>query len=83
MMKKIHNLLKNLIILGAIIINSPLWGQNGLSFDGTDDRVTCGNDTSVQITGKFLTLEAWIYPTSFKTNAYEGNVICKIGRAHV
>lgn len=51
--------------------------QNGLSFDGTDDRVSCGNDTSVQITGKLLTLEAWIYPTSFKTNPWDCNVICK------
>ncbi|NBX64884.1 MAG: T9SS C-terminal target domain-containing protein [Bacteroidetes bacterium] len=51
--------------------------QNALFFDGTDDRVTCGNDTSVQITGKLLTLEAWVYPTSFKTNPWDCNVICK------
>ncbi len=51
--------------------------QNGLDFDGTDDRVDCGNDTSVQITGKKITLEAWIYPTAWKTNVYEGNVINK------
>lgn len=51
--------------------------QNGLDFDGTDDRVECGNDTSLQITGKRITLEAWIYPTTWKTNAYDGNVINK------
>ena len=77
MTKKIHQSLKNLFIIGAIIANCQLFGQNGLSFDGTDDRVSCGNDTSVQITGKLLTLEAWVYPTSFKTNPWDCNVICK------
>lgn len=66
-----------LLILSTSLLNSELLAQNGLFFDGTDDRVTCGNDTSIQITGKQLTLEAWIYPTLFKTGAFEGNVICK------
>jgi hypothetical protein len=63
----------------AIIITNiaTVQSQNALDFDGTDDRVSCGNDTSVQITGKLLTLEAWVYPTSFKTNPWDCNVICK------
>ena len=50
---------------------------NALDFDGVDDKVDCGNDTSIQITGKYITLEAWIYPTAWKTNAFDGNVINK------
>lgn len=52
-------------------------GQNGLSFDGSNDHVICGNSTSVQITGNKITLEAWIYPTSWKTNVWEGNIVNK------
>lgn len=51
--------------------------QNCLDFDGSNDYVDCGNDTSVQISGQYITLEAWINPTAWKTNAYEGNIICK------
>jgi hypothetical protein len=66
-----------LLAFVSICGSGSLRAQNSLSFDGTDDRVSCGNDTSVQITGKQLTLEAWIYPTSFKTNPWDCNVICK------
>lgn len=51
--------------------------QNSLDFDGTDDRVDCGTDTSITIKGTKITLEAWIYPTAWKTNVYEGNIINK------
>ncbi|HEY1047788.1 MAG TPA: LamG-like jellyroll fold domain-containing protein [Bacteroidia bacterium] len=53
------------------------FAQNALDFDGVNDHIDCGNDTSLQISGKNITLEAWVYPTAWKTNAYEGNVICK------
>ena len=45
-----------------------LISQNGLDFDGTDDRIDCGNNASVQITGTGLTLEAWIYATAWQAN---------------
>lgn len=51
--------------------------QNALSFDGTNDYVDCGNNSSVQITGNKITLEAWIYPTSWKTQIWQGNIIAK------
>ena len=64
--------------LSAILCTTNnLSAQNGIDFDGVDDRIDCGNDTSVQITGKTISLEAWIYPTSFKLNPWECNVICK------
>lgn len=72
--------MKRTILFFAILMalfSGSLKAQNALDFDGTDDKVDCGNDTSVQIKGKFITLEAWIYPTAWKTNAYDGNVICK------
>ncbi len=72
-----HKTLRLLFVLtlGAFVCQAR--AQNALDFDGTDDKVDCGNDTSVQIKGKAITLEAWIYPTAWKTNAYDGNVICK------
>jgi hypothetical protein len=48
-----------------------------LNFDGTNDRVDCGNASSVQITGSSITLEAWIYPTSWQPNFWQGNIINK------
>jgi hypothetical protein len=51
--------------------------QNALSFDGTNDYVDCGNNASVQITGNQITLEAWIYPTSWKSLVWQGNIIAK------
>lgn len=50
---------------------------NALDFDGVDDRVDCGPDTSLNIKGKALTIEAWIYNTAFKTNSYDGSIINK------
>lgn len=65
--------LLSLILLGFC----QLKAQNTLDFDGSNDYIDCGNDTSLQIAGKKITLEAWIYATAWKTNAYDGNVICK------
>jgi hypothetical protein len=57
-----------------------LAAQNySLSFDGNDDYVTCGNGTSVQITGTALTLEAWVHPTAWKTSSFEGSIVTKQG----
>lgn len=51
--------------------------QTALEFDGVNDFVDCGNDPSLDITGTAITLEAWIYPTSFQPNIWQGNVINK------
>ena len=66
-----------LLVFALFFLNSSFYAQNGLSFDGTNDQVNCGNDTSVQITGMAITLEAWIYPTSWQTNIWQGNIINK------
>jgi hypothetical protein len=69
--------LRIIAIMAFGLVFKPLISQNALGFDGTDDRVDCGTDTSVMIQGQKITLEAWIYPTAWKTNFYDGNVICK------
>lgn len=50
---------------------------NSLNLDGIDDEINCGNDTSVQITGSNITLEATIKFTSFQSDAASGNIINK------
>ena len=51
--------------------------QQGLSFDGIDDKVDIGNGSALQITGNTITIEAWIYPTSWRTNVFEGGIVVK------
>jgi hypothetical protein len=48
-----------------------------LNFDGVNDRIDCGNSSSVQITGSNITLEAIIRLNSFATFPNEGNIINK------
>ncbi|MCC6818547.1 MAG: T9SS type A sorting domain-containing protein [Bacteroidia bacterium] len=69
--------MKKIYLFAIIFIYTTLSAQNCLDFDGTNDYVDCGNDTSLQISGKYITLEAWIYPTAWKTNTFEGNIIAK------
>ena len=76
-MFKLSHLLSVLFILLLITPNS--FGQNSLHFDGIDDQVDCGNDASVQITGTAITLEAWIYPSSWTAEEWRGNIIVKEG----
>ncbi len=61
--------------LFLILTSFNFYSQNSISFDGTNDQVDCGNNTSVQITGTALTLEAWIYPTSWKTQFWQANIM--------
>ncbi len=65
-----------LIFILALTVK-PTYSQNSLDFDGSDDRVDCGTDTSVTIKGTKITVEAWIYPTAWKTNVYDGNIVNK------
>ena len=70
-------LLTLLLILG---LGFSTEAQNALHFDGNNDRVDCGTNASLNITGTTITLEAWIYPTgAFKPNVWEGCVINKNG----
>ncbi|HPD64716.1 MAG TPA: hypothetical protein P5050_09740 [Bacteroidia bacterium] len=50
-----------------------------VSFDGVDDYINCGNNSSVQITTNAVTMEAWIKASTWKTNVYEGTIVNKEG----
>lgn len=74
-------------ILTLLICTNPVTGftqVNALRFDGSSDYVNCGTNASLNLTGNSstgsrLTIEAWIYPTSWRTNVWEGCVINKSG----
>src|SRR5690606_12794439 len=59
------------------LFTTVAFAQNSLNFDGVDDRVSCGNGASTQISGNQITLEAWIYPTGWQPNVFQGNIINK------
>ncbi len=67
------------IYLGLLIrlLTFSTKAQNSLNFDGDNDKLDCGNQSSVQISGLQITLEAWIYPTAWKANIWSGNIINK------
>lgn len=65
--------------LTSITYDCAFAGQNALSFDGVNDRVNCGSAASLNITGTQITLEAWIYPTAWRANVFEGGIIVKEG----
>ncbi len=48
-----------------------------LNFDGTDDLLNCGAGSSLNLTGSEITLEAWINPSQFKEQVWQGVVISK------
>ena len=54
-----------------------LEAQNALLFDGSNDQINCGTDSALAMDGGELTLEAWINASSWRTQVYEGNIICK------
>jgi len=64
-------------VLGPYTMDCALLGKNALDFDGADDRVNLGDPASLQITGTQLTLEAWIYPTAWRTESWRGSIINK------
>ena len=72
-----NTFLKLIVTLILVLCSNVIHAQNALDFDGVNDKVDCGNDTSLQISGKKLTMEAWIYPTVWGKNAYDNNIVNK------
>lgn len=62
-----------------IFSNNAFAQGNALGLDGNNDFADCGNHSSLDITGTSITLEAWVYSTSFTTNVWQGNVVNKSG----
>ena len=74
--------MKKLLLFVAILLMTGFnmiaqQGGYALKFDGANDYVNCGNDASLQISGKAITMEAWIFPKSFATNLWENSIIEK------
>ncbi len=63
----------------ATLVDGPIWTSgkiNGaISYDGTDDYVDCGTNSSLNLTGS-LTIIAWINPKSFGQNGW-GRIVDK------
>ncbi|RMG66535.1 MAG: hypothetical protein D6722_14855 [Bacteroidetes bacterium] len=56
-------------------------GGYALEFDGVDDYVEIA-DAGLNFSGTSMTLEAWIYPTAWAPNIYDGCVIVKEDLSH-
>lgn len=71
--------MKAKILICAVfgMLTGMLSAQNALDFDGNDDRVECGKDSSVALVGTTLTLEAWIYANYWQTETYDGTILAK------
>lgn len=70
-MKKIFTL------LSVLFICLPLWSQQGgyaLTFDGTNDYISFPVSASLNFSGSTVTVEAWIYPTSFATDYWKNTI---------
>lgn len=68
-----------LAILSAILLlvgNTDLNAQ-ALEFDGVGEFVNCGNDSTLQITGAEITLEAYIKAAAWKSAVWEGCILNK------
>ncbi len=68
------NITKSMIADSSTIEDA---GEFALQFDGNNDFVNCGNDETLNITGDQITLEAWINPSQWKNNSWEGVIISK------
>jgi hypothetical protein len=56
---------------GTLVNGVGYSSANGgsLVFDGSDDFVNCGNGSSINITGLYLTISVWIKNRAFKSSA--------------
>lgn len=66
-----------LLLFVVSIFSNQIMSQNALSFDGSNDRVDCGNSSIVQISGTHITIEAWVKPTAFGPNNWSNNIVDK------
>lgn len=73
-MSKLLNLL---FIGGCLFFSSITQAQNALAFDGSNDWVDLGSDSSLACDNGKLTVEAWIFATAWKTQVFEGGIVVK------
>ena len=66
------------VLLQGFLFATDAFPGTALEFDGVDDFVNCGNDSSLDITDS-ITIEAWINANSWKINYWEGTIVGKDG----
>ncbi len=69
---------KNIAVSGTGIDSADDFPGNALDFDGSNDYVDCGDNSSLNFTDT-LTIEVWIKADSWKSNVWEGSIISKEG----
>jgi len=71
--------MKSILLLATTILHLT-WAtaQNNyaLSFNGSSN-LDCSNPAAFNISGHAITVEAWIYPTAFGANYWDGSIIAK------
>ncbi|SFT46516.1 Por secretion system C-terminal sorting domain-containing protein [Lishizhenia tianjinensis] len=70
--------LKNRILLTCLFLGSLSHAQVGLDFDGSNDYVNCGTNSSTAITGNALTVEAWVKAGSFGSASTSNAIVNRI-----
>ena len=65
----------NIAVSGVATMSFP--NGNSLAFDGVDDYVSVsGTSNATTLAGsQSFTVEAWVYPTAWKTNYWEGPIV--------
>lgn len=51
-------------------VNTPTWGIQGWTLNGTNEKITCGSDAAL-FPAQFLSLVVWIYSTDY-SGSYVG-----------
>lgn len=69
--------MRHLFYLLVLLSCIDLSAQNALHFDGSNDAMNCGTDTSVDVGGTSFTAEAWISADGWQNNIYEGTIVLK------
>jgi hypothetical protein len=65
-------------LAGILMFHQLAQAQDySLSFNGTSDYVSCGNQAAVQIGGTAITVEAWIKPVAFGSGYWSNNIVDK------
>lgn len=66
---------KSIITTIALALSFNIYAQNGLDFDGTNDKIEVGNPSNLSLSGTAFTVEAWVYPKAWANLVWQGNVV--------
>lgn len=68
------------LVAATLLISCLSYSQTNyaVSFNGSSSA-DCGTSSGLNITGTAITVEAWIYPTAFTANYWEGSIVAKDG----